>query len=167
MAASLTAVATPSPAAAQRWADLSSLRPGDTLRVWATGPRLNGTVRLLDRLERDTLALTDLAGRGPRAGLAVPILAVTRLDVRRGQRRSVGWSAAGVVLGAALGTVVGAYTGVLIECRGSCSDENGDLVGLAGLLLGGTVGAATGAIAGGIIGARRRANWQPVGLPRR
>ena len=165
---SVGAAATPSELAAQRWADLSALRPGDTLRVWATRPRLNGTMALLDRLERDTLGLRSFpGGHTVPEGLSVAIPALTRLDVRRGQRRSVGWSAAGVVLGAALGTVVGAYGGVLIECGGSCSDEPGDLAGVGGFLIGGTVGAATGGITGGIIGARRRPNWQPVGLPRR
>jgi hypothetical protein len=136
--------------------------------VWATAPRLTGAVGLFDRVERDTLTLADLPGRSSlRGGLGVPVPALTRLDVRRGQRRSVGWSAAGVVLGAALGTVVGAYTGVLIECGSSCSDESGDLAGLAGFVLGGGIGGLAGGITGGIIGARRRANWQPVGLPRR
>jgi hypothetical protein len=167
-AISIAAAATPSKLAAQRWADLSALRSGDTLRVWATQPRLNGTVGLLDRLERDTLGLRSFAGSRPLpAGLAVAIPALTRLDVRRGLRRSVGWSVAGVVLGAAIGTVVGAYSGVLIECGGSCSDEPGDLAGLAGFVLGGGVGGIAGGIAGGIIGARRRPYWQPVGLPSR
>lgn len=164
---SLAAPATPSQLAAQRWPALSSLRSGDTLRVWATRPRLDGRVALLDRLERDTLGLRAFSSaRSVPEDLAVAIPALTRLDVRRGLRRSVGRSVVGVVLGIALGTAVGAATGVLLECGTSCSDENNEFAGLAGFVLGGGVGGIAGGIAGGVIGARRRPHWQPVGLPR-
>lgn len=167
-AISLAAMATSPALAAQRWTPLSSLGPGDTVRVWATQPRLVGAVGLVDRLASDTLALADLPGRYALLGRgALPIPAITRLDVRRGYRRSGGRAAVGVVLGLAGGAVVGAAAGVLLECGASCSDENNEFAGLAGFVLGGGLGALAGAVTGGVLGARRRPHWQPVGLPRR
>jgi hypothetical protein len=152
-------------ATADRWP--SSLRVGDTVRVWATRPPLSRAVGLMTRRDGDTLILGALPGR--RASfrdLAVPFEAITRVEVHRGSRRSVGWTVAGVFLGLAGGALVGSVAGVTLECGGSCSDQ-GDLAGIAGFVIGGGLGALAGGIAGGIIGGQRRASWQPIALPGR
>jgi hypothetical protein len=175
LATALTAIALtagarpPAIAAAQVVRDaqspLLSLRPGDTVRVWSSVPPLAGMVGLIARLEPDTLALRDLPGRRTlRVGAAIALPALRRLEVRRGQRRSVGWTLTGVVLGMAGGALVGSLAGVALECGGSCSDQ-GDLAGLAGLVVGGGVGGLAGGIVGGVIGGQRRPRWQPVALP--
>jgi len=148
---------------------LSSLRVGDTIRVWAIRPPLSGAVALITRAERDTLALENVPGRRVfRSGVTVPVpfQTLTRLEVQRGYRRSVGWGVAGTVLGLAGGFVLGAVAGVAVECGSSCGDE-GDIGGIAGVILGGGLGAFAGAITGGLVGARRRPRWQPVALPLR
>ncbi len=153
----------------ETWPPISSLRSGDTVRVWASRPPLAGTAALITRLEGDTLALANVPGRRVfREGVTVPVplQALTRLEVQRGHRRSVGWGVAGAAIGLAAGTLMGGYAGVALECGSSCSDQ-GDLGGLVGLVLGGGVGGLAGAITGGIVGARRRPRWQPVALPTR
>jgi hypothetical protein len=165
------AAATPAAGPAQvtrgAWPSVDSLRPGDTVRVWSSVPRIVGAVALVSRLERDTLTLQDVPGRRilPR-GVAVPVPALIRLDVQRGYRRSALLGLTGVVLGLAGGAVVGGFAGVALECGTSCADE-GEWGGFAGAVLGGGLGALAGAITGGVIGARRRPRWEPVGLPAR
>lgn len=149
------------------WPPISTLRTGDTVRVWASAPPLSGRTGLVARLESDTLALDDLPGRRSLgSGLAVPFRNLSRIEVHRGQRRSAGWTVGGVLLGLAAGTIVGAYAGVALECGGSCSDQ-GDLAGLAGFVIGGGLGGIAGGIVGGFIGAQRRSRWQPIALPGR
>lgn len=145
--------------------NLRSLRAGDTLRVWAVGPRLNGAMGRFTALGSDTLAMDDLRRGDPLPGerIAVPLMALRRVDVREPTHRS-GWrTLAGVVLGGAGGLIVGAYAGVLAECGNSCSD-NGEWGGLEGGLVGAAVGTLAGAIAGGVIGARPHAGWRGVVL---
>ena len=150
------------------WPSVSSLRPGDTVRVWASAPPLSGRAGVVAGVGSDTLALSNLPGRRSFAdGLAVPFRTLTRIEVQRGQRRSAGWTVAGVVLGLAGGAIIGSYSGVLLECGGSCSDEQGDLNGLLGFVIGGGLGAIAGGVTGGIIGAQRRPRWEPVALPAR
>jgi hypothetical protein len=149
------------------WRPISSLRPGDVVRVWATMPPLSGARAAIDRLAPDTLALTDLPGRRSLGtGVTVPFPALRRIEVLRGYRRSTGWTLAGVALGLTAGALIGSFGGVALECGGSCSDQ-GDLAGLAGFVIGGGLGAIAGGIAGGIIGGQRRAHWEPVALPAR
>jgi hypothetical protein len=161
----------PAIAAAQVVRDAQSpllpLRPGDTVLVWSSVPPLAGVVGLIARLEPDTLALRDLPGRRTLpVGAAIALPALRRLEVRRGQRRSVGWTLTGVVLGMAGGVLVGSLGGVVLECGGSCSGQ-GELAGLAGFVVGGAVGGLAGGIVGGVIGGQRRPRWQPVPLPAR
>ena len=149
------------------WPPISTLRAGDTVRVWASRPPLSGRTALVTGLGSDTIALSDLPGRRALpGGAAVPFGSLARIEVRRGYRRSAGWAVAGVLLGAAAGTIVGAYTGVLLECGGSCSDDP-EFAGIAGVVIGGGLGGIAGAITGGIIGAQRRPRWDPIALPSR
>ncbi len=168
----IVALAGVAPAATIATAQVSSdswqsLRSGDTVRVWAWRPPLAGTVGVVSRPVIDTLGLANVPGRRSfRGEVTVPVETLTRLEVQRGYKRSVGWTVGGVFIGMAAGALVGAYSGVALECGGSCSGQ-GDLAGLAGFLVGGTVGALTGGILGGVIGAQRRAQWHPVALPPR
>lgn len=147
------------------WPTISTLRSGDTVRVWASAPPLSGRTALVAGLGSDTLSLGDLPGRRSLgAAVAVPFRNLARIEVHRGYRRSAGWTVAGVLLGLGAGALVGSFAGVTLECGGSCSDQ-GDLAGLAGFVIGGGLGAIAGGIAGGIIGGQRRSRWQPVALP--
>ena len=140
----------------------------DTVRVWASAPPLSGRAGVVAGVGSDTLALSNLPGRRSFAdGLAVPFRTLTRIEVQRGQRRSAGWTVTGILLGLAGGAVIGSFGGVLLECGGSCSDEQGDLNGLLGFVIGGGLGAIAGGVTGGIIGAQRRPRWQPISLPAR
>lgn len=150
------------------WPSVASLRRGDTVRVWASAPPLSGRAGVVAGVGSDTLALSNLPGRRSFAdGLAVPFRTLTRIEVQRGQRRSAGWTVTGILLGLAGGAVIGSFGGVLLECGGSCSDEQGDLNGLLGFVIGGGLGAIAGGVTGGIIGAQRRPRWQPISLPAR
>ena len=144
---------------------LSSLTSGDTVRVWAVQPRLNGDVGIFDRLAADTLRFTQPSPSLLPTAVAYPNL--RRIDVRRGVHRSPGRILLGTIVGAGAGMIVGGYLGTWIECGSHCGDE-GDLEGLAGLLLGGASGLLAGGVTGGIITARHRVpRWDPVDLRRR
>jgi hypothetical protein len=143
---------------------VSSLAPGDTVRVWAVGPRLNGDRGVLADVVRDTLKLADFA-LPPAPIASVPYAMLRRVDVQRGKRRSPFRIAAGIIGGAALGAYALGYLGAEIECGATCGDE-GDLEGIAGGLLGGGLGFILGGTTGGIITARMRVpNWRPVVIP--
>jgi hypothetical protein len=148
------------------WPPVSSLNAGDTVRVWASAPPLSGRTALVARVGGDTLALSDLPGRRSLGAVAVPFRSLARIEVQRGQRRSAGWTAAGIVLGLAGGALIGSVTGVMLECGGSCSGQ-GDLEGILGFVVGGGLGALAGGVVGGIIGGQRRPGWQPLSLPPR
>src|SRR4051812_31852363 len=123
---------------------LSSLQPGDTIRVWAVAPSLNGVRGTLASLRADTLTLGELPP-SPTAMVraSVPYASLRRVDVLRGKHRSQGWIFAGTVLGGAAGLFVGAYAGAAIDCHYGCS---GDWEGIAGFIEGGAVGLVSGAI---------------------
>ena len=145
---------------------LATLQSGDTIKVWAVAPRLNGETGVFDGFTSDTLTLQALPFAPtavPRA--RVPYASLRRIDVRRGPARSTGRTIAGVLIGAAGGMLLGAALGPIIECGSSCGDE-GDLEGLGGFLIGGTLGIVGGGIAGGVIGARPRPRWESVDLRR-
>jgi hypothetical protein len=144
---------------------LSSLRAGDTIRVWAVAPRLNGQPGTFDSAERDTLRFMNL-GQLPATPIAVGYPALHRIDVKRGTHRSAGRIVIGSVLGVALGTIAGGYIGVAAECGRTCGDS-GDFEGLAGFLAGGALGAVAGGVTGGVLAARHRAaRWDAVDLRR-
>ena len=153
---------------AQEKPTLGTLVPGDTLRVWAVAPRLNGARGILDRFRDDTLTMLDLKQlAGQREVVArVPYSSLTRVDVQRGKHRSAARIAGGALIGAAGGLLIGATLGPIIECGSSCG-TGGDLEGVAGFVLGGAAGIVVGGVAGGFIGARFRVpKWEAVRLVR-
>ena len=159
----LIALAVARPAIAQT--PLSALQPGDTIRVWAVDPRLNGQSGIFDTRLRDTLRFSRLP-QPPITTIAVGFPALRRIDVKRGQHRSPARIIIGTVLGAAAGAVAGSALGVLIECGRDCGDD-GEWGGFAGFMLGGGFGILAGGTTGAIITARHRtARWEVVD-PRR
>lgn len=142
---------------------LRSLRPGDTVRVWAVSPQLNGSVASFSRLGDTYLTLSELSGAYPfsPSPSEVPIVALRRIDVRRGVHRSTARALIGIVLGTTGGVIVGAPLGLMTACGRSCSGK-GEHTALGGWFLGATVGGLTGAITGGVIGARPRPRWESV-----
>ena len=143
---------------------LSGLRPGDTLRVWAVEPRLNGQSGTLDAARRDSLRFTSLGL--PPTPMAVGLPSLRRVDVKRGVARSPGRIILGSLLGAGVGMFAGAALGTWIECGSKCGDS-GDLEGLAGLVLGGATGIVAGGVTGGLLGARHRSpKWEWVDISR-
>ena len=151
-------------ASAQR-PTLATLQTGDTIKVWAVGPRLSGETGGFAGFSADTLALSALPFTPAAVTRArVPYTALRRVDVRRSRERSTGRMFAGIVIGAAGGLVVGAALGTGFECAATgCDDE---FEGLGGFLLGSTVGFVGGGIAGGVIGGRIRPRWESVDLRR-
>jgi hypothetical protein len=148
------------PAIAQS-ASLTTLQPGDTIRVWSTAPRLNGQAGIFDARLRDTLRFTSLS-----QPTDVPYTTLRRIDVKRGVHRSATRVVIGSLLGAAAGSIVGAYLGTAIECGRTCGDE-GEWEGLAGFVFGGGFGIIAGGVTGGIIAGRHRtARWEAVDLRR-
>ena len=167
IAMTLAVLAIATPAAAQE-RTLGTLVPGDTLRVWAVAPRLDGTRGILDRFVNDTLGLLGMKPVASQPSLIaqVPYAALRRVDVQRGMHRSAARIAGGALLGAAGGLLVGAALGPMIECGSSCGN-GGDLEGVAGFVVGGATGIIVGGVAGGFIGARFRVpSWQAVRLVR-
>jgi hypothetical protein len=144
---------------------LATLRGGDTVKVWAVGPRLNGELGAFGGFASDTLVLQSSFEPSAVARARVPYASLRRVDVVRGKHRSVPRTVAGVVLGAAGGMLLGFIVGPAVECGGTCSDD-GDWAGLGGALAGGAVGIVAGGITGGVIGARPRTNWESVSLRR-
>jgi hypothetical protein len=146
---------------------LMTLNPGDTLRVWAVAPSLNGVQGVLSRFRSDTLTLADLhqvAGQSA-VRATVPYAALRRVDVRRGTYRSPGRIVLGVIAGAAGGILLGGYIGVY-ACEEWCN-SGGDLDGLLGLMAGASIGAVAGGVTGGVIAGRHRSpRWVSVTLTR-
>ena len=149
------------PAAAQ-----SAVAPGARVRI--TAPYLDREIGTLIALTADTLL-----ARGPRGDtLAVPVAAISRLEVSRGRRKHT-WRGAGIglLVGTAAGAAISAAT--YHESDRSCpatdsfcgfdvSPDRGETV-IAGAVLGGALGAAVG----GVVGAsRRKEAWRVVPLDR-
>src|SRR5258708_6443412 len=122
---------------AQRYVPLASLAPGDTLRVWSSQPRLDGTVGVLTRLPRDTISLADLPRRRaapmPSPRIELPVGAADRVQVRRGNHRSIVGGVAGLVIGGAAGLYGGVALGLKVACGrgwqhlgGRCTSTGGD-----------------------------------------
>ncbi|HYD55007.1 MAG TPA: hypothetical protein VEA99_20390 [Gemmatimonadaceae bacterium] len=143
-----------SPLDAQRAHPVLSLRTGDTVRVWTSTPVEQ--VGVLTAAPADSLSLRRFDGRA----VAVPVAALSHVDVQRGRKRSPLVIVAGILGGAAVGVVAGGFAGAGLECLGGCS---GDLGGLAGMVIGGLGGGVVGAITGGVLGSRYRVRqWQRV-----
>ena len=149
--------------AAQETQFVPTLREGDTLKVWAVRPRLNGTVGILAGLRADTLTLGQLVPTVPPGQTSVPYAALRRIDVRRGTHRSTGRIVTGTLLGVAAGALLGAAIGPAIECGNDCS---GYYEGVIGAIAGFGIGGIAGGVTGGILGARRVPKWEPVTLRR-
>jgi hypothetical protein len=154
-------------AEAQRARYQTSIASGDTVRVWASSPKLSGAVGVVTDLRGDTLALRDLRGRRPLGlGTPVPLPLLARLDVQRGTRPSKVAVVTGSVFGMAAVGVLGALIGVKIDCASRCE---GEWEGVEGAVAGLAVGAITGGVGGGLLAGRwnRVPRWRRVGLPLR
>jgi hypothetical protein len=151
-------------ASAQR-PTLGTLQEGDTVKVWAVGPRLNGDQSAFGGIRSDTVTLRALPfGPDAMVRARVPYMSLRRVDVRRGSAQSKGRTFAGAVIGGAGGLVLGAMLGPIIECGGAdCGGTNG-LEGIAGFVVGGGLGLVAGGIVGGVYGARPRPRWESVDL---
>ena len=150
------------PAAAQG-TPLSSLRTGDTIRVWAVDPPIDGRFGIFDARLRDTLRFTDLV-QPPVVSLAVALPSVRHIAVKRGIHRSPARIFIGTVLGAAAGAAAGAVLGRAMDC-GACNNDD-DFEGLGGLVFGGALGLVVGGTTGAIITRRPTPRWEAVD-PRR
>jgi hypothetical protein len=143
---------------------LSSLRVGDTVRVWGHGPPLNRTVAVVASIESDHLVLTDVPGHPIHIGTVdAPIEALRRLHVQRGIRLSAADMFVGSALGFAGGVMIGGLVGGFLLC-GAASYKSGCDAPFAGFAAGGLLGGVVGAIAGAYIGSRPRSRWEPVSL---
>ena len=159
----LAAIASAEAAAAQPTLPFSSVRPGDTVRVWTHGPPLLRTVALVSSVGSDRLMLTDVPGRTTRLGLVdVPFGALTRLQLQRGSRSSTSDAVVGLALGSVGGAVLGALVAGIV-CSGSSSYE-GDCAGFGPAILGAAAGAVAGSLTGAYLGHRPRPRWRPVAL---
>jgi hypothetical protein len=149
-------------AATGQGTSLRTLHAGDTVKVWAVSPRLNGSVGGLKAIRTDSLWIGALDAGRSEAQSTIPIVALRRLEVRRGEHRSV----TRIVIGTLVGVGAGALAGGLIGgAAGSSTETNGDINGIIGVLAGGTLGGLLGGIAGGIIGGHKRVpRWQSVSL---
>jgi hypothetical protein len=155
------------PVASAQRPTLGTLQEGDTVKVWAVAPRLNGVQSSFGGFRSDTLTLRTVPF-GPEAMVRaqVPYASLRRVDVRRGTAQSKGRTFAGAVIGGAGGLVLGAMLGPLIECGGAdCGGTNG-LEGIAGFVVGGGLGLIAGGVVGGVYGSRPRPRWESVQLRR-
>jgi hypothetical protein len=121
--------------------------------------RIFGTV---ERATRDTLVLRSFTPAGADTIMAIPVAAITRLQLATGTHSNAG---KGFGIGLLAGGLAGAGIGAL-----SCRDE-GNILGSSGCAkVLGVLGAGAGAIVGLIVGATSRSNtWgevrvQPVGV---
>lgn len=158
MAAVAIALALPATAPAQAAAPSGVVaRPSETVRVRTAQWEYTGT---LAHVARDTAVI-----RFSGDSAVVARSSVLHAQVQRGTRRSTPRILITTLVGGVAGTYLGAAAGVLIECGGSCAD-NDSLDGLAGGLAGATIGMVTGAVAGGVWGARKRyPRWLNAALP--
>jgi hypothetical protein len=166
VAATIAMILLPAIGKGQGAPTLSSLASGDTLRVWAVTPRLNGATGVLDRFRSDTLTLLGMERTAEQRPLLaqVPLMGLRRVDVRRGLHRSGGRIALSALVGATAGALVGAALGPIIECDGSCNDDP-DLAGAAGFFFGIGGGIVIGGVAGATIGFFHRSpKWVAVRL---
>jgi hypothetical protein len=120
-------------------------RSGDRVRITAPTYTLTNQTADVVSVRSDSLFL-QLAGDGMVAMVAVPITAVSRLDVSTGRRRHT-------LQGAGIGALVGAGSGMLIGFA-SGDDEPGFLAFTAGekAALGGAVLGGAGLLLGAIVG---------------
>lgn len=117
-------------------------------------PRIVGTV---DRATPDTLVVHGLTPAAADTVWAIPLAAISSLQVSTGTHSNVGKGFGYGLLG---GGLAGAVIGAL-----SCSHD--DLLGSAGCAkVLGVLGAGAGAVVGLIVGAVSRSDtWEEVGLP--
>ena len=116
-------------------------------------PRIFGTV---DRATPDTLVLRSVTPAGDDTVLAIPVSAITRLQVSTGTHRNAG---KGLLIGLLSGGLGGAALGAL-SCGGQSDWGPGACAAVLGIL-----GAGGGAVVGLIIGAVSRTDtWTDVPL---
>jgi hypothetical protein len=139
------------------------LSTGDTVRVWAGNPRLEGAIAAFSRIQSTDLVITGQGPNpyGPGREFTVPFGSVSRIEVLRRHRPSAGKMLAGIVIGGGIGALIGAPMGPIIECGGAC-DREGDLQPMVGKGLGAAIGAGIGAILGGVVVGHTRTRWESV-----
>jgi hypothetical protein len=140
-----------------------TLAVGDTVRVWASTPRLDGAIAAFARIQAADLIIMGQGASPYGSGreYAVPLSGVTRIDVLRRHRPSVGKIMLGVLVGAGVGALVGAPMGPIIECGGAC-DKEGKLQPMVGRGLGASIGAGIGGLLGGVVVGHARTRWESV-----
>lgn len=140
-----------------------ALALGDTVRVWASTPRLEGAIAAFARIQAADLIIMGQGASpyGPGREYAVPFSGVTRMEVLRRHRPSAGKIMLGVLVGAGAGALVGAPMGPIIECGGAC-DKEGKLQPMVGPGLGAAIGAGIGGLLGGVVVGHARTRWQSV-----
>jgi hypothetical protein len=136
---------------------------GDTIKVWAPVPRLDGVMALFQRLDAREIVISGTSQNPsmPARHVAVPLNSSLKVEVLRRRERSRRRLMTGIAVGAAAGALLGAPLGPLIECGGVC-DKVGDRTPMVGWGLGAAIGAPIGALLGGVIGGTTRARWQEV-----
>jgi hypothetical protein len=143
----LTALSVPAAGADDKTSPLSTLVPGDRVRVETLGDRDTLTATI-ESVTGDELVLRSAGGARP---LRLSLGQLNRLDVARGTRSQ--WRK-GALIGLIPGAVLGGLLGVGLECdaeiSGGCVDEEGSVAasGLVGAVIGGAVTATVGALVG-------------------
>ena len=145
--------------------------PGDTVRVWAMSPPLEGERATVRRVARDTLVFS-LRSAVSREGPDTPVemRSLQRLEVRDGAGTSRKCRVIGYATGSVLGLAAGAYltyrrTGLYCDPGAPCVQdvESGEAIGAVfGIIIGGIAGATIGGGIGWAIGSRPVERWRQV-----
>ena len=127
-------------------------------RVRLTSPNARGVFTVV-RVTADTLTVV----REPTAPVAIPLLAVQRLDLSGGRRSAAAGRRRGLLIGAGVGGAVGGLLCLVQEDEALNQYTKMDAMRDCGIL---------GAIVGGLIGRARGAKnpgerWEPVALAQR
>ena len=141
---------------------LRALRIGDTIRVSSNFPYHRRSVVVITHIDRDTLRVGGLEGQRLQRGGAIPITALTRMEVQRGSTGGSHWSLSGATVGLIGGVLLGGVVGRFAECGRHCPKE--EYAGLEGLATGALIGGLTGGLAGGWLAGRDDRQWRRVSL---
>jgi len=142
----LTALSIPAAGADDKTSPLSTLAPGDRVRVetFGNGETLTATI---ESVSADQLVLSPVGAGQP---LRLSLGQLERLDVARGQQSQ--WRK-GAVIGLIPGAALGGLLGVAMACDSEiagCDNQPGFALGAGffGAVIGGTATAAVGALVG-------------------
>lgn len=138
----------PDAAPAAAVVSLLPVAPGTRVRLSGGELRVTGVLVAW----RDDTLLIHLDRTHEAQPVPLPLTAIRRLEVSRGQRTLGDRALRAAVPGLFLGAVAGGFAGHAITDRGDCQDC--ELRGV-GVLIGVPVGAGAGALLGGLVGALR------------